>query len=92
MHTYTLPVQRMEYASTMHGKHLYHAWNTPVLCMEYTSTSWNTAQGFPKLAKTCSHLPMILLISKTGSIGNNSRSGYSVQGLAAKAKDIVANS
>ena len=61
MHTYTLPVQRMEYASTVHGKHLYHTWNTPVLCMEYTSTSWNTAQGFPKFAKTCSHLPMILL-------------------------------
>ena len=52
-------------------------------------------QGFPKLAKSCSHFPKILLtgadLKHTGCNGNNGKIGYSVQGLVAKVKDTVAN-
>ena len=50
--------------------------------------------GFPKLTKSCSHFPKILLISvdsKAGCKGNNDKNGYSIQGLVAKVKNTVAN-
>ena len=46
-------------------------------------------QGFPKLTKSCSRFPKILLIN--ADQGTNGKIGYLVWGLVAKVKDTVAN-